>query len=49
MLPFVDKDTNFTIVINIIDHFLKNHAQILNDYYFEMDGVDCILLILMDE
>ena len=32
-------DTNFIIEINTINHFLKNHAQPLNNYYFETEGV----------
>jgi hypothetical protein len=37
-------DTNFTIKINTINHFLNNHAQTLNNYYLETEGV--VLLAL---
>jgi len=30
---------NFTIEINIINHFLNNRAQTLNDYNLETEGV----------
>jgi len=32
-------ETNFVIEINIINHFLKNHAQTLNNYNFETKGL----------
>ena len=32
-------DTNFTIEINTINHFLSNRAQTLNNYYLETERV----------
>jgi len=32
MIHILVNNTDFTIEINTINHFLKNHAEILNDY-----------------
>jgi len=36
-------DTNFIIKMITINHFFKNHAQILNYYYFEREEVQIVV------